>query len=348
MEFERILIRAPNWLGDAILSIPAVEQIRLRFPQAYVTALAPSLVAELYGPPHVDEVIPYGAPSGFRGLHVRWKLVAELRAKRFDAAILMQNGRDAAVTAWLAGIPARIGYDRASRGRWLTHSVQESRRGENRRHHCYYYLELLRRAGLIESLPDVSELRLAIASRHGTAGKGLAGAWIGVAPGSANGSAKRWLPERFALSAATAAAGLGARAAVFGVSAERDLCGRVADIIRVHGVEAINFAGKTTTGEFIGMVAGCAAMLTNDSGAMHVASALGVPTVAVFGPTDPCATGPIGAAARVIHEPVDCSPCLLHECPIDHRCMTGVSAARVANELLAALKLPGNESQRPI
>jgi heptosyltransferase-2 len=246
-------------------------------------------------------------------LHVRWKLAAELRAKRFDAAILMQNGREAAVTAWLAGIPARIGYDRASRGRWLTHPIQESPRAENRHHHRYYYLELLRRAGRIETLPDVSELRLAMASRHGTARRGLAGAWIGVAPGGANGSAKRWLSERFALSAATAAAGLGARAAVFGVAAERDLCGRVADMIRVHGVEAFNFAGETTTGEFIGMVACCAAMLTNDSGAMHVASALGVPTVAVFGPTDPFSTGPMGAATRVIHEPIDCSPCLLHD-----------------------------------
>jgi heptosyltransferase-2 len=158
-----------------------------------------------------------------------------------------------------------------------------------------------------------------------------------VSPGAAYGTAKRWLPERFAESAIRLARELGGGVAVFGSRDERPLCEQVAEAVRPSGVRTLNFAGETTLREFIEMAAACRVFLTNDSGAMHIASALGVPMVAVFGATDHIATGPTGDLARIVREPVECSPCLLRECPIDHRCMTEVTSDRVVDEALTVL-----------
>jgi heptosyltransferase-2 len=127
----------------------------------------------------------------------------------------------------------------------------------------------------------------------------------------------------------------GASIALFGSKGERELCGEVAQLLNGHQV--INYAGQTTLAQFIDLASGCELFLTNDSGSMHIASALGVPTVAIFGATDDSTTGPTGRNARVVRHPVDCSPCLLRECPIDHRCMTGVGAERVVQEALQLL-----------
>jgi heptosyltransferase-2 len=147
-----------------------------------------------------------------------------------------------------------------------------------------------------------------------------------VSPGAAYGGAKRWLPERFAESARRLAGPIGASVIVFGAAAERELCQSVA-----KPAGGINLAGETTLREFIDMTAACSLFLTNDSGAMHIASALGVPSVTIFGPTDEHATGPAGTLAAIAREPVECAPCLRRECPIDHRCMTGVSVERVVS-----------------
>jgi heptosyltransferase-2 len=167
---------------------------------------------------------------------------------------------------------------------------------------------------------------------------------IGISPGAAYGNAKRWLPERFAESGGQLAAALGAGALLFGSAAERPLCEAVAAALRRAGLQARNLAGETTLAEFIHLAAVCRVFLTNDSGAMHVASALEVPTVAVFGATDDSATGPAGPRARVVREHAACSPCLLRECPIDHRCMTRVSAARVG---AAAMELLSSQTWTP-
>jgi heptosyltransferase-2 len=158
---------------------------------------------------------------------------------------------------------------------------------------------------------------------------------IGVSPGAAYGNAKRWLPERFAEAAGKLAHARGASIALFGSASERPACEQIAQLLNGHSV--INHAGQTTLAQFIDLAARCEVFLTNDSGAMHIASALGVPTIAVFGATDDAATGPTGPNASVVREPVECSPCLLRECPIDHRCMSRVSADRVVKEALALL-----------
>ena len=228
----------------------------------------------------------------------------------------------------------------------LTDAVALPGRDDIPKHQRFYYLELLRRAGLINRLPESADIRLASASRAAAAGReqwrrrGLpAGRWIGVSPGAAFGGAKRWIPERFAKAASQLSSDFDAHVAVFGSPAEAELCELVA---RQVGSRAHNLAGRTTLEEFIDLAATCTLYLTNDSGPMHVAAALGVPTIAVFGATDDRATGPSGSWARVVRQPVDCSPCLLRECPIDHRCMTRVHASvvvEIAQEVVSQ-KLP--------
>ena len=330
---SKVLVRATNWLGDAVMSLPAIRAIRQVFPHALLAVLARPGVAGLYArETAIDRVIPYPA---LQGLGARRAFAARLRAERFDSAILLQNAFDAALIAWLAGIPERIGYRRDGRGMLLTRAIDVPEPGDIPRHERFYYLELLRRAGLIERFGECGAIRLdgiAEAREAGAAhlgALGVAGPVIGISPGAAYGNAKRWLPERFAESGRQIAGDLRASVLVFGAAAERPLCETVAEALRRGGIEARNLAGETSLREFIDLAAVCRFFLTNDSGAMHISSALGVPTVAVFGATDDTTTGPTGDLARVVREHAECSPCLLRECPIDHRCMTRVEAARV-------------------
>lgn len=326
--FRRILIRATNWVGDAVLSLPAVEAVRRRWPEAHIAILARPWVADIYRfGDFANEILLYERKAGLDALRERRRVVLELRQRAFDCALLLQNAFDAALLAWLARIPRRIGYARDGRSLLLTDPVAVPARGEIPPHESFYYLELLRRIGWLERLPAQPDARL----------RGIGHdpqPLVGVSPGAAFGTAKQWLPERFAEAAARVALRLGAAVEVFGSASERELCEQVAGRARDLGAPARSRAGETTLEEFIRRAAQCRVFLANDSGAMHIAAALGVPTVAVFGSTDPQATSPLGPWTRIVREPVDCSPCLLRECPIDHRCMTRVTADRVAAEAL--------------
>jgi heptosyltransferase-2 len=325
------------------MSLPALRALRERYPQAEIAILARPWVADLYGrEPFCDRLIPYTAEKGARDLSGKWRTAQALRRERFDCAILLQNAFEAALVVRMAGIPIRIGYDRDGRGWLLTDPIAVPKKGEIPRHERFYYLELLRRARLIDELPQSEAIRLEgafdAAEKGHIALARLGARVIGISPGAAYGNAKRWLPERFAESAVLLARKESAAVAIFGSKEERPLCDTVKDAIVATGVAAHNYAGETTLAQFIEMLAACRVVLTNDSGSMHIASALGVPTVAVFGATDHIGTGPTGPLARVVREPVECSPCLLRECPIDHRCMTAVSAGRVADVALELLK----------
>src|SRR6185369_12364280 len=233
-------------------------------------------------------------------------------------------------------IPVRIGYNRDGRGLLLTSPIRVPEKGEIPRHERFYYLELLRRAGLIERFPPTPFIQLAGIDAARDAGSahlsalGAAGPVMGISPGAAYGNAKRWLPERFA-EVARRFQSQAHTVLIFGSKSEIPLCDLVMDALQGSGLETFNLAGKTSLREFIDLASTCRLFLTNDSGAMHVASALSVPTVAVFGATDDTTTGPTGPLARVVREHAECSPCLLRECPIDHRCMTAVTADRVAS-----------------
>jgi len=329
-----ILIRATNWIGDAIMSLPALRAIRQRFPDAQITVLAKPWVSALYEDERsIDQVI---ALEG-----AKWDLIRRLRRGEYNLAVLFPNSFGSAAVLRLAGVKRIVGYARDGRSLLLTDAISVPKAGEIAAHQRFYYLELLRRAGLIQIIPDVPDIRLDGVAGLRAKGKGrfemlrVKLPVIGVSPGAAYGSAKRWLPERFAESAARLAAELGGSVAVFGSAAEKTMCEGVA--VTANGR---NFAGTTTLRAFIEMTAACRVFLTNDSGAMHIASALGVPSVTVFGPTDETATGPLGPAALLVREPVDCAPCLLRECPIDHRCMTRVTSDQVVQAARQLLNAP--------
>lgn len=343
---KKLLVRATNWLGDAVMSLPALREIRRAHEGWSIVLLARPWIADLYARESVcDRVIVYENRSRHRGLRGKLRLAAELRAERFNRAILLQNAFDAALLAWAARIPERIGYARDGRGFLLTKAVPVPGKGGVPAHQRFYYLELLRRAGLTAAFPADGDIRLdgaaaaAAAGRERRRSRGLPDApWIGVSPGAAYGGAKRWLPERFAAAARELAEALDAQVAVFGSPAEIEAARAVADAV---GKRGHCLAGETSLAEFIDLAAACSLYLSNDSGPMHVAAALGVPTVAVFGATDPAATGPAASWTKIVREPVPCAPCLLRECPIvepiPHPCMRGVEAGRAAAAARALL-----------
>jgi heptosyltransferase II len=342
--YRRILVRAANWVGDAVMCLPALQALRASFPDTHIAILARPWVADLYRrEPFSNEVILYDAPRGWRGLRPKLDVAAQLRERQFDCAVLLQNAFEAAALAWFARIPVRIGYKRDGRGLLLTHAVPVPKPGEIPLHQRFYYLALLERAGLIDSSPPDVEIALTAAGEAAKNGRelfarnGIDGRVIGLSPGAAFGSAKRWLPHHFAESALSIARHRTSTVAIFGSKEEMALGSEVAALIG-ETVPVVSFAGKTSLRDFIDMTAACELFLTNDSGAMHISSALGVPTVVIFGPTDEAATGPAGHRYAILREPVNCAPCHLRECPIDHRCMTRVTADRAARTALSLLE----------
>jgi heptosyltransferase-2 len=339
VSYNRILVRATNWVGDAVMSLPALRALHERYPDAEIAILAKPWVADLYRRETVARrVIPYTAKT----LGEKWTAGRALACEGFDCAVLLQNAFEAAAVAVAAGIPERIGYARDGRSFLLTRAVAVPRPGEIPRHERFYYLEMLRRAGIVQQLPACDRIRLEGSEEARASGLarfqelGLGGTVIGVSPGAAYGTAKRWMPESFAEAATAVARSMGASVALFGSASERDLCASIERAIT--GVPVRNLAGQTTLAEFMDLAAACRVFLTNDSGGMHIASALGVPTVAVFGSTDETTTGPTGDLARVVREKVECAPCLRRECPIDHRCMTRIAPQRVADAALELVK----------
>ncbi len=327
-------MRAANWVGDAVMSVPALQALRAQFPKASIAILAKPSVAELYSrEPFCDELILYSSS--------RWQTAGNLRQRGFELAVLLPNSFDSAWIAWAARIPNRVGYRRDGRSWLLTQAIAVPKQSEIPTHQCFQYLELLRRAKLIESHSFDGEIRLdgsAAAAQRGRERFNRLGVnmpIVGVSPGAAYGTAKRWLPERFAQAAVIVARERAAAIAVFGSKEETQICAEVQRAVETAGERCLNLSGRTNLGAFIELIAACDMYLTNDSGPMHVASALCVPVVAVFGPTDEEATGPTGRMCRIVREQVECSPCLLRNCPIDHRCMTRVPAERVANAALS-------------
>lgn len=344
-EFKTILVRATNWVGDAVMSLPALQALRERYPSARISILARPWVADLYArEPFCDEVIAYQVPPGWKALGAKWAVSSDLRSRHFDCAILLQNAFEAAALAWLGRIPVRIGYDRDARGALLTHAIPVPAPGEIPVHQRFYYLELLKRAGVIAGYPADAASQLSGSEAAKAKGRahfarlGFVEPVIGISPGAAFGSAKQWLPERFAETGIRLARELRATIAIFGSKDERQLCEAVRLDVAAAGVSCTSLAGTTTLAEFIEMAAACSLYLTNDSGAMHIASALGVPTATVFGSTDHLTTGPAGHRFAIIRQPVECSPCQLRECPIDHRCMTRVTVESVARAALELVK----------
>jgi heptosyltransferase-2 len=326
----KILIRATNWVGDAIMALPALCAVRGRFPDANISILARPYVAEIYRGQNIcDELISYDPKGPHAGLSGRERLAQELRKQKFDVTLLLQNAFDAAWLAWRAGIPERIGYARDGRGLLLTKKIPVPRRGEIPAHEQFYYLELLRRAGWIDSLPGESFVALDVSEEHHRQAEEtllLAGARanavrIALGAGASYGSAKCWPPERFADFVNRFRLHTDADVIFFGTASEQKVSETIAAGIKGS---SISLVGKTAITALPALLSRCHLFVGNDSGAMHVAAAVGLPVVAIFGPTDPHGTAPITPRCTVVQERPYCSPCFLRRCPTDHRCMTSV------------------------
>ena len=322
------------------MALPALRAVRAKFADAHIAIVARPYVADIYrGQGVCDELIAYdprGAEKGFGG---REALASRLRAEKFDAALLLQNAFDAAWLAWRAGIPERIGYARDGRGILLTKSIAVPKAGEIPAHEQFYYLELVRRAGWVERVEGESKITLSVSHETGEAAEQkliAAGVTsrandgrtlrVAIGAGASYGSAKCWLPERFAEVANRLMTESDAEIVLFGTAGES----AVSDAI-VAGMKRkpIDLTGKTAIAELPALLSRCQLFIGNDSGAMHVASAVGLPVVAIFGPTDPFGTGPVTPKCTIVQEKPYCSPCFLRRCPTDHRCMTRVSAESV-------------------
>ena len=339
----KLLIRATNWVGDAIMALPALRLVRERFPEAHIAILALPYVAKIYDRQGIaDELMVYDRKGEHSGLRGRSRLAAALRAKKFDTALLLQNAFDAAWIAWRGGIPERIGYDRDARGLLLTQAIPVPKRGEIPAHEKYYYLELLRRAGWLDKLPEIPEISLRVADEDSQRAEGKlrslgvrAGALrIAVAAVASYGSAKCWPPERFAEALNQMRRERDADVILFGTPAEAVVAAAIAGAL---GQPALDLTGNTLIGELPALLKCCSVFLGNDSGAMHVAAAVGLPVVAVFGPTDPDGTAPVTRRCTVVQQKPYCSPCFLRRCPTDHRCMTAISPGRVGDSLRSVL-----------
>lgn len=328
MSIDRLLLRGPNWMGDVVLSLAAVRDLRRNFPAARIEVLARPGVADLYRA--VREVDAVHTTGTFRDD------VKTIRAGSYDATVLLPNSFGTALQMWRAGVPERWGYGTDGRGPLLTRRarVPPEVRGHSE---VYYYRAMLAGVGLeVTASPDVTLHCPEEWSARGAAlldGAGD-GPWVGFSPGASFGAAKRWIPERYSAVGDFLRRLHGARIAILGARDERPLADAVAAGMCAP---ARNLCGETTIAEMVGVLSRLRLLVTGDSGPMHVAVALGVPVVAVFGPTDWRETAPFAGTHRLLREPVHCSPCKLRECPIDHRCMTRISADRVVDAARALL-----------
>jgi heptosyltransferase-2 len=336
-QIKRIIIRTANWVGDALMTTPAIRAVRKQFPGARIALLAKPWVSPIFDhTPHIDELLSYDSASRHAGMIGKWRLSRELHQRRFDLAVLFPNSFESALIVFGAGIPRRLGYTTDARSLLLTHRVHRHP-AYKQMHQINYYLNLVKQAGIA---PHGTQMALSISAAEQRQAAntlrqcGLLGneTLIGINPGAQFGTAKRWLPERFAQLSRRLNTHWQAHSLIFGSPHEKSLGEQIASRI---GKNAINFCGKTSLREAIALIAQCHMFITNDSGLMHAAAALEIPLVALIGPTNPHITGPKNTRSMIIQEPVTCSPCLLPDCPIDHRCMKRISVDRVYKEVVS-------------
>jgi lipopolysaccharide heptosyltransferase II len=327
----RILIRSSNWLGDAVMSVPAVCAIKDGRPDVHLTIAAPDKIAAMWKLiPDVDAIVPFADGS----------LLSVVRLLRqqmpFDVAILFPNSLRVALEAWLTGIPRRVGY-RGHFRRWIVDQVvREPRKPGPLEHHSLRFLRIARECGA--ETEKTSDVQPASAVLDGL-GRGERPTIdhqlkIGLCPGAEYGPAKRWLPERFAEVAAMISAQSSAQWILFGTKNDAAIGNQIAAAIGDH---CVNRIGQTTLDQLIDELRKCRLVLTNDTGTMHLASLLGLPVVAIFGSTEPRLTGPLGNGHILLRRHVECSPCFLRKCPIDFRCMKAISTQEAADAVLSIL-----------
>jgi len=355
---KRILVRGPNWLGDAVMCEPTLRGLRSLFPEAQIALLVKPYVAEVFvGHPAVTRVLTYDSKGRHAGLTGKWALAGQLRQQGFDLAVLFQNAFEAALLSFLAGVPRRCGYAIDGRGLLLSDPIALPDR-RSPPHLVRYYWDILKPLGLTGDpaaprLVVFPEEEQAMEERFVKGGLPASDLVVGINPGSTGGRAKRWLPERFAEAAdrlcRTIRESRGQQVSVVIVGGkEEEPLGR--EIAARLSSRSLVLSGATTIRELMAALKRCEVLLTNDSGPMHVANALQVPVVSIFGSTDWRKTAPFGNPDGLVRQPVDCAPCMLLECPIDHRCMTRVTVDQVyeaATKQLQVIKSESLKSEDP-
>ncbi len=341
MKIESILVRGTNWIGDAVMTTPALLRLRSSFPKARIALLATPRTTGLFeGSPYLDQIIEYRRRED--GVGAFFKAVGSLREHRFDLAVLFQNAFEAALLASLGGVRYRIGFAEQGRGWLLTHRLERGERHKNR-HQVHDYLEIVAKCEEVclghdfvprneNPLPSltasVAQTRAAEDLRKSYRIDSSSRPLILLNAGATNSRAKCWSGDRFAALADRLSEHAGAMIVLIGGAGELSYAEGVAREVKNAGV--INLAGKTSLAELVGLLDACDLLISNDTGPAHIAAALGRPTMTIFGPTNEFETAPSGERAELIRaDGVECARCMLRDCPIDHRCMTRISPDQV-------------------
>ena len=344
-DIRSILVRAPNWIGDAVLCLPALEALKTDYPKAEITVLARPWVSPVFlNDPFVKEVIDYDALGRHHGIVGKWRLIRELKKNSFDMAVLFQNAFEAALIAFLTRIPIRVGYTIDLRG-WLLSQPVKLDPEIRKMHQVFYYLNIVAHISKSHQPSAISHQPkiYLIAEEKKWAedflqGKGIGdNIVVGIAPGASYGPAKRWMPEGFGEVARRLVDEYEAKVVLFGGKDDRSICNDVLNVM-----QGINLAGEVDLRKSIALLSRCNLFITNDSGLMHIAASLGVPIIAIFGSTDPKLTGPLGDNVRIIKKGIECSPCFERECKYGHyNCMKMITAQDVYDAATAFLERKG-------
>jgi heptosyltransferase-2 len=340
---NKIVVRGTNWVGDAVMTVPALRALRRLFPEAEITLATRPWAKGLFAEADfIDDILVYDRKGAFSAIAQS----REWRQKRFDLAVLFQNAFEAALIPFLAGVPFKLGYATEKRSFLLTHPI-ELPEWRSSKHEVFYYLYLvaaLEQAvsgsnNVIDHDPDISlslsefsqaQASALLRSNGLVEGKGI----VAICPGSINSRAKRWPPERFA-ALADRLLDDNRKVVLIGSEAEQEVSDEVTKRMKHHPVV---LTGKTNLEQLTALLGLVDLVVTNDTGPAHIAAALGRPTIVIFGPTNPLTTRPFSPLAEVVRHPPDCAPCMLRDCPIDHRCMTAITVDEIFEKSVSALK----------
>ncbi|MGB6554995.1 MAG: lipopolysaccharide heptosyltransferase II [Candidatus Binataceae bacterium] len=334
---RRIIVKEVNWLGDIVMSLPALRAIRRTWPDAHLAILIKRELAGFFdGAGWLDEVIPYSIARGMRGFGDRLRIVGEIRKRDFDLAVLFPNSFESALWTALARVPRRAGYAADARAALLTIRARPTPLALQA-HQAHYWLELVRTS--IGASGDAADFTIEAAGPHlekmrawmRTQRKLPDARLVALAPGAAFGPAKEWPANHYARLIDLLAERYGAESVMVGAPGERARCAEIAAASRSGAIVA---AGETNLGELLALLALAHGFIGNDSGAMHAAAALGRPTIGIFGSTNPARTGPMGPAARVLWRHLECSPCLARTCRFGHyNCLVEIAPEEAASAL---------------
>lgn len=327
---EKILVVATNWVGDAVMNLPFLEALKERYPESSIHITCRPWVADVFR--HQREVDGLYVQED-KAFAAQRRLARQIKADGFQVAYVLPNSFRSALLPFLARIPHRIGYQADWRRGLLTRAIPLDAR-KARQHEIFHYLNLLGvseqgtrdRSPKLHVTREEEEWADDFLREHAAPGRTC----FGLNPGATFGTAKRWTEEGFIEVGRWLASSQRRQVLLFGSPAEEELARRIGDRI---GPEAVVTAGKTTLRQAAALLARCECLVTNDTGTMHVAAAVGTRVVAIFGSTNPLTTYPYGDGHIMVREPVACSPCMLRDCPIDHRCMTRITPDRILEHL---------------